>query len=73
MDTDPKAMWTQSKELIGWTKSSSPRIIVHEGKTITAPQEIADKLNFCYVSRSAKFRREMKTTDTDPLVNYKNY
>ena len=24
MDTDPKSMWTQSKELIGWTKSSSP-------------------------------------------------
>ena len=48
----------EPEEKIGWTKHRGPQMLTENGKAITSPQAMADKLNRDNISRAAIARRE---------------
>ena len=65
-----KDKWSVTKNILGWTKNGSPALLIKDGKTITAPKDIAKEMNLALLSKVAKTVRSIKKNETDPLLNY---
>ena len=70
-EDDPKTQWNIMKKTIGWRKSTTPKVIKDNGTTITSPKEIAQVINREQILKNIKLQRNIPTTTTDPLTNYR--
>ena len=66
-----KKIWNTTKEVLGWSNNTAPKLLVHNGVTITKTHEIANTLNREQILRNIRLRRAVPTTNTNPLHNYK--
>ena len=51
---DPKSQWSEIKKLLGWRKSSTPKILKDKEKVVTSPKEIAQLINREQITKNIK-------------------
>ena len=68
-DNDPKTQWNETKKVLGWRKSSTPKIIKNKGDTITSPQEIAQQINKDQILKNLHIN--IPSSNIDPIENYR--
>ena len=69
-NNDDHDKWESAKQILGWKTTNSPTVLQDRGKTVTSPAEIAESLNFNFLSKVAKIVRNIPKTEVDPLENY---
>ena len=67
----PKELWVQTKRVLKWARSGTPRHLLHKGAIIDSPKEIANVLNDFYINKVQKIIDSIQPTNTDPMTNYK--
>ena len=70
-EDDPKTQWKEMKGVLGWKRSTTPKVIVDSGKTITSLAEIAKVINREQITKNLRLHRNIPVTMTDPLDNYR--
>ena len=69
-NNDEHEKWETAKEILGWQSKVSPTVLQDRGKTVTSPKEIAESLNFNFLSKVAKIARNIPESTVDPILNY---
>ena len=62
--------WNTTKRILGWGKSAQPTIIIDRGIARTKPIEIANSLNFNFISKVTKLIRSIPKNKQSPYTNY---
>ena len=62
--------WKSAKEQLGRIRPGGPRILIKDGKPVTSPLQMANILNMQYIVSAAKTRKDIPTSNIDPLENY---
>ena len=69
-----KSVWRTSFEILGNNKTSFPPQILHRGKLLSKPIEIATEVNEFFIDKIRKLKNEFETLDnTEPLTELKAY
>ena len=59
-----------AREILGWSKTSPPHIIISEDQVFTKPQQMAEKMNNEYVKRNSLKSQQQKNIDIDPIQHF---
>ena len=69
-----KSIWRTSYEILGNHRSSFPAQILHAGKLMTKPLEIATEINKFFITKIKKLKDDFEPVDNqDPLTELKTF
>ena len=76
-DTSVSAQWRHVNDYLNTGKrsySNTPGIIKHEGKVVTAPRDVANAINKCFLNKTAKLRENIgQNSQVDPRDRLKSF
>ena len=73
-ESSSKTVWKTTYELLGNHRTSFPSQIMHSGKLISNPKEIATEVNEFFIQKIRKLKDDFETSDDDePLVELKSF
>ena len=73
-NTSSKSIWKTAYEVLGNFRTSFPSQILHCGRLLTNPSEIAAEVNIFFVDKIRKLKEEFKPSEThDPVDELKKF
>ena len=76
-DTSVSAQWKHANDYLNTSKSSfsnTPGTIKHEGKVVTAPKDVANSINDCFLKKVARLRDNIsQNAQCDPRDRLKSF
>ena len=70
-DKTVKEIWSNTKEILKWNKSLSPRHLLHNGTIHDSPEKMSNIMNQYYIEKIDKIVEKIPNTKIDPITNYK--
>lgn len=66
----PAQLWSNARLVAGMSQRETPRRLIHNGRHIDKPKEMANVLNNEYISRAEEILASIPASQIDPLDNF---